>query len=81
MSYFSTKMAPPLLNIRIARIMQGFGVSRVYGVAGQNEYRIALDAAASMPVWPDPGSVAFVDNIAVVKLSEPLPAQLRFVGR
>lgn len=81
MSYFSTKMPSPLLNIRIARIMQGFGSSRVYGVGRAEEYRIALDAAESMPAWPDPGSVALVGNIAVVKLGEPLPAQLQLGGR
>lgn len=80
MSFFSPRMPVRQSNLRIARIMQVFGSSNIYGITTPDLYRRAMDASRSMGVWPADGSIAFVDNIAVVKLSEPLAEQIKFAN-
>jgi hypothetical protein len=78
MSFFSPRLPVANQNVRIGRLLQIFGDSRVFGVVSPDQYKVAIDAASEMPFWPNPGSVQMVGEVAVVKLSEPTPAQSHF---
>jgi len=47
-----------------------------YREARLNEQKKVMEKAAKMPIWPDAGSVAIVDNIIVVKLGNYTSPQL-----
>jgi hypothetical protein len=61
---------------RIA-IFLGFLSQAKFSFATPEQMERAFDAAAAMPSWPAPGSIAQIDDVFVIKLSEPASTQLQ----
>jgi Glucosyl transferase GtrII len=65
-------------TLRIAAFLNFFS-SATFLPANQDQVEKAFEAAESMPSWPAPGSIARVDGVVILKLSEPRPLQLRLL--
>lgn len=66
---------------RVALLLRYLGAEAVSGTTHPADYRRAVEAAASMSVWPAQGSmIVFEDGLVVVKFGDPSSTHLRYAG-